>query len=149
LLKSSGKDESAFNANILFHHLAAFGAFYYALCSELFMGYSTMCLLLEVSSILLKARKIWKINEYPGIGDRRYHLLACLNITLFIIFRLFVIIFAIIWWSKNIHRLPLLYTLLPFSGSIVVGVINIRYFPLLIKSDIIPMLKFRVTIKLE
>ena len=141
-IKNSGKEENGLNLNILFHHLAAFGAFYYALCSKLFMGYSTMCLLLEVSSILLKARKIWKINEYPGIGDRRYHLLAILNMILFIIFRLFVIIFAIVWWSKNIHRLPLLYTVLPFSGSIVVGVINIRYFHLLIKSDIIPMLKY-------
>ena len=134
-------DENTFNLNILFHHLAAFGAFYYALCSKLFMGYSTMCLLLEVSSILLKARKIWKINNFPGTDDIRYHILAILNLTLFIVFRLFVIVFAISWWSKNINRLPLLYTLLPFSGSIVVGVINIRYFHLLLKSDIIPMIR--------
>ena len=140
-IKNRGKGDSGLNINILFHHLAAFGAFYYALCSEMFMGYSTMCLLLEVSSILLKARKIWKINTYPCIGDTRYHLLAIVNIILFIIFRLFVIIFAIDWWPKNINRLPLLYTALPFSGSIVVGVINIRYFHLLLKSDIIPMLK--------
>ena len=63
--KNRGGDENNFNANILFHHLAAFAAFYFALCTETFMGYSTMCLLLEVSSIMLKARKIWKIKEYP------------------------------------------------------------------------------------
>ena len=145
-----GKDtqSSSLNLNILFHHLAAFGAFYYALCSQLFVGYSTMCLLLEVSSIMLKLRKIWKVNDYPGIGDKRYHLLAAINIILFVIFRMFVIIFAIYWWSKNIHRLPLLYTVLPFSGSIVVGVINIRYFHLLMKSDIMPMMR-HVPDKLE
>ena len=136
----NGNDDPSLNANILFHHLAAFGAFYYALCSQLFMGYSTMCLLLEVSSILLKARKIWKVNQLPGIGSTSYHVLAILNIILFTIFRLFVIVYAICWWSKNIYRLPLLYTILPFSGSIVVGVINIRYFHLLLKSDIIPIL---------
>ena len=140
-LRRQKNEENTFNANILFHHLAAFGAFYYALCSNFFMGYSTMCLLLEVSSILLKARKIWKINNFPGIGDIRYHILAVLNLTLFIVFRLFVIIYAISWWSKNINRISFLYTVLPFSGSIVVGVINIRYFHLLLKSDIMPMIR--------
>lgn len=141
--KNHGKDTdgSSLNLNILFHHLAAFGAFYYALCNQLFIGYSTMCLLLEVSSIMLKIRKIWKVNDYPGIGDKRYHILAAINIILFVIFRMLVIIFAIYWWSKNIHRLPLIYTILPFSGSIVVGGINIRYFHLLMKSDIMPMIR--------
>ena len=141
IFRRQKNEENTFNANILFHHLAAFGALYYALCSNFFMRYSTMWLLLEVSSILLKARKIWKINNFPGIGDIRNHILVVLNLTLFIVFRLFVIIFAISWWSKNINRISLFYTVLPFSGSIVVGVINIRYFHLLLKSDIMPMIR--------
>ena len=140
-LRIGKNEENSFNASILFHHLAAFGAFYYALCCDLFMGYSTMCLLLEVSSIFLKGRKIWKVNNLPGIEDIRYHILAVVNLTLFIVFRLFVIVFAIVWWSKNINRLPFLYSLLPFSGSIVVGVINFRYFHLLLKSDIMPIIR--------
>lgn len=123
------------------HHLAAFGVFYYALCSDLFMGYSTMCQLLEVSSIFLKVRKIWKINQLPGIGDIRYHILAFVNFSFFIVFRLFVILYAISWWSKNIFRLPFMSSMLPLYGSILLGLINLRYLCLLLENDIIPIIK--------
>ena len=129
------------NAIILVHHLAALVTFNFAMYVEKFMGYSTMCFILEGSSIFLKARKIWKIKEYPGIGHASYHLLATLNMAAFIIFRLFVVIYAIFWWYHNIHRLSILYTILPSVGSVMVAVINVRYFQLLVKSDLLPMLK--------
>ena len=141
LCKDHGARNSV-NAIVLAHHLAAFGTFYFALYVEKFIGYSTMCLVLEISSIFLKTRKIWKIKEYPGIGHTSYHLLATLNIAAFIVFRLCVVIYAIFWWNNNIYRLSILYTFLPFTGSVMVAVINVRYFHILVKSDMLPMLNY-------
>ena len=136
-IRNNGKDDAGSNIHILSHHLGTFITLYYGICNRIFIGYSTMCLLSEVSSVFLKTRKIWKINQYTCIGDGKYKTLVVINIIFFVIFRLFIIIFATFRWLKDIQRLRLLQAIVPTICCIIVGGINLRYFYILVKCDIV------------
>ena len=135
----SGHDHHL-NINILMHHLAAFGVGCFSIWMEKMIGFSTLWISMEISSIFLKLRKIWKIMEWGTVGDSTYNFLAILNLVAFVVFRFVVIIYFTFWWFVHIQKLPVVFAFIPLLGCVVVVGINMHYFHLLIKSDVLQMI---------
>jgi len=91
----------------LFHHIVVLSAFLVTLITRLYLGIVVVGLLMEINSIFLHTRSIMNLN---GVRKSSYsfRLIALLNITTFIVFRMVVNIYLLYWQfsPSTLARVP-------------------------------------------
>lgn len=84
---------------ILLHHVVVITCFGLVVLSGLYVAFAVIALLVEVNSIFLHGRQLFRMSKIPQTG-RFYLFLTITNVLTFILFR-FVTLIWMLWWMKN------------------------------------------------
>lgn len=134
---------------VIVHHVFAIWSFWYNIQYRINIGYTVICLMAEVNSIFLHARKLLQFDKWP-FEHRFYKLVVFLNLLTFITFRFPGIIYVgygIVIESERgrvTHVCAALLTLIMLVTYILNPVLLWR----LVKNDILRNLRYK-TLKLR
>ena len=112
---------------LLLHHCLVILCYSVAVLSNQFVAFVALSLFVEINSVFLHGRQLLIITSEPR-NTGRYRVNALLNITTFLIFRVFLLAYLAHWISRERHRISLGFLAVAFIGLGVIFFMNIVLF---------------------
>ncbi|KFO25519.1 TLC domain-containing protein 2 [Fukomys damarensis] len=121
--------------DILCHHLVVVCCFSFAVLSGHYVGFSMVCLLVEVNSICLHLRMLLLTShQIPSLA---FSVTSYATLATLVLFRLVPLGWMSLWMLRKHHRIPLSQIILGGTGLVTVGAMSIRIGVRILISDVL------------
>ncbi|XP_054482362.1 TLC domain-containing protein 2-like [Anoplopoma fimbria] len=131
---------------VLLHHSAVLSCFSMSVTSRLYVGYSTVSLLVEINSVFLHIRQLLLMSGWtnaPGTditaprSSVTYRVTSWLNLGTLLVFRVCTLAWMTRWLAAHSERMPRYVLLMGTVGLSLISIMNMVLFYRLIRADVL------------
>lgn len=108
---------------LLFHHVVVITAFMTTLVTQKFLAVVVFGLLMEINSIFLHSRSLMNLYRQPK-KSVSFKMIALLNITTFMVFRMAVSVYLLKWQFTEAWKLEWYYIIVTFLVILSLATVN-------------------------